>query len=401
MSWKTVIADDEPKIREGLRSLAESFDLQLEVCGEAKNGVEALALIERESPDLALVDICMPKLNGLQLIERIRAVQPDCRVIVVSGYNEFAYAKEAMALGVRAYILKPVAEQELYDTIHDLTQEMDRERVKQRFIDLANYQLEQHREYLQGVFFNDWMEGKLTREELEGQKELLQIDFGESTALILVSDQNGRGVSLRMNESSISEDVYQFALSRLLEELLEEYFPAYFFTDRYQNVVGIFHHYGKSMEFLRHHVEKGLEQMLGGQCTVAVEKCEEKAVPEVYARILREVQRDLECRPVVTEAKKYLYEHFTDPDLDLNLVARSIGISPAYLSRLMKQELGMSFRDFLTSLRINEAIVLMRNTGLSINEIADKVGYKNQHYFSTAFKNSMGISPSEHRKNIG
>lgn len=401
MSWKTVIADDEPKIREGLRSLVESFDLQLEVCGEAKNGVEALALIERERPDLALVDICMPKLNGLQLIERIRAVQPDCRVIVVSGYNEFAYAKEAMALGVRAYILKPVVEQELYDTIHDLTQEMNRERVKQRFIDLANYQLEQHREYLQGVFFNDWMEGKLTREELEGQKELLQIDFGESTALILVSDQNGRGASLRMSESSISEDVYQFALSRLLEDLLEEYFPAYFFTDRYQNVVGIFHHYGKSMEFLRRHVEKGLEQMLGGQCTVAVEKCEEEAVPEVYARILREVQKDLECRPVVTEAKKYLYEHFTDPDLDLNLVARSIGISPAYLSRLMKQELGMSFRDFLTSLRINEAIVLMRNTGLSINEIADKVGYKNQHYFSTAFKNSMGISPSEHRKNIG
>lgn len=113
------------------------------------------------------------------------------------------------------------------------------------------------------------------------------------------------------------------------------------------------------------------------------------------------MQKALECRPVVTEAKKYLYEHFREPDMELNLVARSIGISPAYLSRLMKQELGMSFKDFLTSLRINEAIVLMRSTGCSINEIADMVGYKSQHYFSTAFKNSMGISPSEHRKNIG
>ena len=108
----------------------------------------------------------------------------------------------------------------------------------------------------------------------------------------------------------------------------------------------------------------------------------------------------MECRPVVPASKNYLYEHFRDPDMDLNLVARSIGISPAYLSRLMKQELGMSFKDFLTSLRINEAIVLMRSTNRSINEIADMVGYKNQHYFSTAFKNSMGISPSEHRKNI-
>lgn len=398
--WKILIADDEPKIRQGLKELVESFELPLKVCGEAKNGLEALRLLEEECPDIALVDICMPKLNGLQFLERIRDIRPECRTIIVSGYNEFTYAKEAMSLGVRSYILKPVEEEELYETIRSLTEELSRERSRQRFIDLANYQLEQHREYLQGVFFNDWIEGRLSKREREGQKELLSVHIGETAALILVSTQNNRTLSLRMDDSHISDDVYQFALKNILGELLEEWGPVYLFMDRYQNVAGIFQMTGQETENLRRHVEESLEQILGGTCTIVIRSCKESLFPENYTEALREVQKALECRPVVTEAKKYLFEHFRDPDIDLNLVARSIGISPAYLSRLMKQELGMPFKDFLTSLRINEAIVLMRSTSCSINEIADMVGYKSQHYFSTAFKNSMGISPSEHRKNI-
>ncbi|MCI9384521.1 MAG: response regulator [Lachnospiraceae bacterium] len=399
--WKIVIADDEPKIRQGLRELVESFSLSLRVCGEAKNGLEALKLIEREQPDIALVDICMPKLNGLQLLERIRDTHTGCRTIIVSGYNEFTYAKEALTLGVRSYILKPIEEEELYEAICSLTEELSRERSKQRFIDLANYQLEQHREYLQGVFFNDWIEGKLSSGERQDQKELLSVHIGEEAALILVSTQNNRNLSLRMGDGRISDDVYQFALKNILRELLGKCEPVYLFMDRYQNVAGIFHCPKQEESSIKRYVEESLEQTLGGTCTVVTGTCEEAHFPEAYGEALREVQKALECRPVVTEAKKYLYEHFREPDMELNLVARSIGISPAYLSRLMKQELGMSFKDFLTSLRINEAIVLMRSTGCSINEIADMVGYKSQHYFSTVFKNSMGISPSEHRKNIG
>ena len=397
--WKIVIADDEPKIRQGLRELVESFDLPLKVCGEAKNGLEALRIAGEEQPDIALVDICMPKLNGLQLLEQIRSVRPECRTIIVSGYNEFSYAKEAMALGVRSYILKPIEEQELYEAILRLTEELSRERSRQRFIDLANYQLDQHREYLQGVFFNDWLEGRLTDTEREGQKELLSVHM-EDAALVLVSTQNNRSLSLRMGDSHISDDVYQFALKNILGELLGKCDPVYLFTDRYQNVAGIFHEREEKLGELRRHLEGSLEQILGGTCTIVVRRCEEALFSKNYGEALREVQKSLECRPAVTEAKKYLFEHFRDPDMDLNLVARSIGISPAYLSRLMKQELGMSFKDFLTSLRINEAIVLMRGTSRPINEIADMVGYKSQHYFSTAFKNIMGISPSEHRKNI-
>ena len=66
----------------------------------------------------------------------------------------------------------------------------------------------------------------------------------------------------------------------------------------------------------------------------------------------------------------------------------------------MKQELGISFKDFLTRLRISQAVRLMEDRELSINQIAEKVGYSNQHYFSAAFKNCQGMSPSEFRKNM-
>lgn len=398
--WKIAIADDEPKIREGIRELVESFDLSLTVCGEAKNGLEALEIVREQQPDIMLVDICMPKLNGLQLLEKIKTMCPDCRTIIISGYNEFTYAKEAVSLGVYSYILKPVQEQELYETMKKLLGELDADRSRKRFIELANYQLKQHRDYLLGIFFNDWIEGSLTDDEREGQKEFLHVAIGDRAALILVSVLNNRAINLRLEGGRMFDDIYEFALKNILGELLEDCAPVYIFMDRYQNIAGIFHVGGQSMESLRKHVEENMDQILGGVCTIAVRSCEENGFPEAYGEALREVQKELECRPVVTEAKKYLYKHFRDSDLDLNMAARSIGISSAYLSRLMKQELGMSFKDFLTSLRINEAIVLMRSTDRPINEIAETVGYKSQHYFSTAFKHIMGISPSEHRKNI-
>ena len=95
------------------------------------------------------------------------------------------------------------------------------------------------------------------------------------------------------------------------------------------------------------------------------------------------------------EARKYIYAHYQQRELDLTQVADAIGCNPSYLSRIMKQELGISFKDFLTMLRISQAISLMRNDRLSLNQIAEQVGYSNQHYFSAAFKNCQGFSPSE------
>ena len=98
--WRVLIADDEPKIRQGLKETLEQFDLPLIVCAEARNGMEALEKAKKFEPDILLVDICMPKLSGIRFLEEIRKLGLECRMIVISGFNEFTYAKQAIRLGL-------------------------------------------------------------------------------------------------------------------------------------------------------------------------------------------------------------------------------------------------------------------------------------------------------------
>ena len=85
--WKVLIADDEPKIRQGLKSVLEEMKLPITVCAEARNGMEALEKIEQFQPDFILMDICMPKLSGIQFLEELRKLDKNCPVIVISGFK--------------------------------------------------------------------------------------------------------------------------------------------------------------------------------------------------------------------------------------------------------------------------------------------------------------------------
>lgn len=105
---RVVIADDEQTIREGLKRQLMESQLDLQVEALAENGEEALRLIEKIRPELILLDINMPKINGLDLVESIMKLNPLCRIIIISGYDEFEYAQRAVQLGVFDYLLKPV-----------------------------------------------------------------------------------------------------------------------------------------------------------------------------------------------------------------------------------------------------------------------------------------------------
>ena len=99
--WKVLIADDEPKIRRGLRATIEQIRPDMQVVAEAEDGETALALVQKEKPDILMIDVRMPFLNGLDLIQKINEVWRDCVIIVVSGHDEFEYAQRALTLGVR------------------------------------------------------------------------------------------------------------------------------------------------------------------------------------------------------------------------------------------------------------------------------------------------------------
>ena len=115
---KVLLADDEPIIREGLREMLGSFELNLKVVGEARNGIEALLMSKTLEPDIILADICMPKLSGLEFIRQLKEkIKQKSHIIIISGFNEFEYARQAISLGVNDYLLKPVREEELKESI--------------------------------------------------------------------------------------------------------------------------------------------------------------------------------------------------------------------------------------------------------------------------------------------
>lgn len=119
---KILVIDDEEMIRTGLPNLIEWEDYGYQVAWTAENGEEGLKIILTEHPDLVITDIRMPKMNGLEMLKQAKAQQSDFYSIVLSGYSDFEYAKEAIKLGLASYLLKPVDEDELIEILVSINQ---------------------------------------------------------------------------------------------------------------------------------------------------------------------------------------------------------------------------------------------------------------------------------------
>jgi two-component system response regulator YesN len=138
--YKLLLVDDEPEVTEGLM-----IEIDWASCGftevrTAGNGKEAMELFEKMEPDVLITDISMPYMNGLELSEWARKMYPITRIVILSGHDEFEYAKQAIHLQVDAYVLKPFSAEQLTETIAEVAKRMDEEREKRSNIEL----LEEH-----------------------------------------------------------------------------------------------------------------------------------------------------------------------------------------------------------------------------------------------------------------
>ena len=133
---KVMIVEDEELILQGIRNIVDWEELGLQVVHMAHDGIEALEMWEKEPVQIVVTDISMPEMDGLTLLKKIRQMEEQVRFIILTGYDEFAYAREAVRLDVENYILKPIDEEELKRQLQETVQKLEEmDKKKLQYID--------------------------------------------------------------------------------------------------------------------------------------------------------------------------------------------------------------------------------------------------------------------------
>lgn len=397
---KLLIADDEPKIRRDLKEIADWSKIGIEVVGEAEDGEIALQIARKTRPDILMVDICMPFLNGLDFIRQVRQFLPDSKIVIITVYDDFAYAQQAVKLQIFDYILKPIDREQLLDVIGKAKLALESSRLAQEQLLQADSQLKKNFEPLKKKFLLDLIHGRLTKSEKEEQSLFFHLPAGEHYYLMSVRLLENIRLD-NLQEGKWDRRLLLYAVQNIVGDLVLPLRPNGIFPDEEENII-VISSSGRPEQWQE--VREEIEQAVGKHLKYVVITASGMAesgldgVPDTYRSLLRSMEVSCGCAPIALLIQNYMEENFCDPNLSLQGAAEKIRISPSYLSKVLKKEIGLSFIDFLTQLRIRKATQLMKDPSEKIHEIAEKVGYGDQHYFSTAFKKTLGISPTEYRR---
>lgn len=390
--FKVLIADDEPKILKGLNQKVQKMGLGLEVVGLARDGRETYELAKSLRPDILLLDICMPFMNGLDMLEKLNDLNISMKVIVITGHEEFEYARKALELSVDAYLLKPVEIPELKGRLSKVIQSLIVEREDARLRDYAADQLQKRKDFLAEVFLRDIIREEYSDEEITAYCDQLGIRPDLRYQLMLIVD------SMESSMSAASEFYLRYEVEGAARERFAACPHSFLFPDSRGNVLWLYDRSCPGSAQLAGQLPDLLSGLLRRPLRVeSAEVASLEKLPEAYEQLISLVFDGSQSSRFVAEAQNCIARDYGKQDLNLVEVAENIGITPTYLSRLMKQELGLSFSKYLTKTRINQAIKLI-NQGLLLKDIAPMVGYSSPYYFSTAFKRIMGTAPIDYRK---
>ncbi len=337
--YSILIADDEPLALRGNRIIIERSGLEVEKIYEAGDGAEAWELLEKYPVDLVITDIKMPKIDGVSLCRRISQEKKNIRTIIVSGYADFQYAREALRYGVKDYILKPVQRQELIQSVSSVLYEAG----EQEPVYVSHREIEEVLTLLQqGI----WLGRQEDLEQGIRMYEAIMEKVSEDYALSVSGD------FCRMLAEKLSLKTGQLIDQKPL-------FP-----------------------------EKGDKKTIVNLTT--------DFVCGIQKELLLKKQTDY-TDVLLGMAEQYLEENYAR-DITLADLASRTGFSTNYFSQIFKEKTGKTFVQCRTEYRIRKAKELLRWSGRSITDVAMEVGYNDSTYFIRVFKELVGQTPSSYKK---
>lgn len=528
--YKFVIVDDDKLVRERILSAIPADELGLQFCGDAGDGISALELFDRYHPQIVIMDINIPLINGIDVAKQMLEDDKDVNIVIITGYGTVEFAREAVRNGMVDFLLKPVNFQELKAVLTKIITKLQEKHTTALEQQRMERLLEKGMPLLRNKYFLSLMQTPPNNLTQDACKPYLR-DFGvddtpnEICVSIIVPNYGSSLVNDQMSMQAVLEEELTTALKAaeigcvvvydsIQRVLLVAYSKAQFLTfaleqkisiirDKLRyihqidfhasigNAVSGFHllqesyhnaehalsyctilgsnniissdniknvdllspqapsmHYSKIMELL---VSGNLQKMHDAvsahfnelyysyrlsihalQCRAVellalllacaremgenVDAILEKG-PTVYASILSSTNiqsiikvfysttksifeniqghRDAEKNRALRGAKQYILQNYSDPELNLTRVAAHVNLSPSYVSQLFKRLDNCSFTEYLNSVRIEQAKVLLATMHMRVYEVSDAVGYQNSKYFFQLFKQLTGMRPRE------
>lgn len=394
--YKMIIADDEPKIRNGLRKMLDYRQFGVEVVGEAEDGEIALQEATRKQPDILFLDICMPFLNGLELINKLKE-KVDCLIIIITGYDQFNYMQEAIKLQVFDYLLKPVNKTDLSNTVRRACTELDKRRSKGRYFKWINDRIEENIDTMRDNFFQNLIKKGMDEEQIESGLNFFNLNFSKQVGVAVIKSMKRYG--FEQTSDSLDNTMMLFGIKNMISELLNS--DSFFCFKNDSNDIVIIGSTPDMKEWADfcNKINADIGDYIN--CNVICEYDVVRSLKDVtdaYQRISQKLKVKSGYKPITSSILQYIQNNYNDSNFSLEKTAEKFKITPPYLSKLLKAETGSSFVDVLTNTRIQRAITLMDTSTLKIYEIAESVGYSNQYYFSRSFKKVTGLSPVQYRE---
>ncbi|MDR0381994.1 MAG: response regulator [Oscillospiraceae bacterium] len=395
---KLLIADDEPKIRNGLAHHFSGNSFGFDTVETAENGSVALEKALTLAPDVILVDICMPKMNGFEFLTEVLHQIGPCKIVIISGHDDFLYAQKAIQIGARDYVLKPIELSRLELLVRDLCHELTFEHTRQKTLRLLQNTIEKNRAQLINTLFGQILRNDINGEDIEEKLALLHVTMPDPAGMVVMRVVE----KCPENTSDWELDLLWYAVSNIAHELYSSLQNKIFFADGKQHMTLLFSYCeGVDYNILQATLCESIKLHIG--YTVEAETVMMKNtclfLRETYRQVIHTLTSIHTFSTPVLRAKNYIEQFYYREDTVLQTVAGAIQINAAYLSRLMHKQLGMSFVDYLTSYRMQKAVLLLQTCekDMRLYEIAQKLGYSSQHYFCRLFKKYYGMSPQQYR----
>ncbi len=365
MAYSVVLIDDEPWTREVIKSLGKWGELGLFVAGEASDGEYGLELIRRIKPDIILTDIKMPHMGGITLLKKVRETDQRARMIVISGYDNFDFARSAMRLGVTDYLLKPVKPEELNTQLARCVAELD------MFQSIQPEQPEGMDGFLKISWIGDYLAQRtaLMACMRTNQPEVLAACFER---LLLLPEKKGE------------EDLPKGLLVALYYDLmgaLQRHIAGDGFT-----VSEVLDNSDSAFVFSR---ETTYQIVLSHICKVYLQAM------EGMEKLIRTRNR-LDMNSVV----KYICDN-AQRGITLEETAARFYVTREYLSKAFKSHTGDNFSDYVMRLRMAKAKELLCSLCVSPKDAGEMTGFSDPAHFYKAFKRFYGITPGEMAKSGG